>query len=115
MSFDFFERLRLGRIEKSIEYIRKAAATPNPFAPKQADVEDLQSEVAQLRLLVAVLYRLVLDKQVASETEIHALLSELDSADGKRDGGFQGDPVTGVPIVASEPPEEDNPLPRIRV
>lgn len=115
MSFDFFQDQRLRRIEKSVEHIRKASSTPNPFAPKQADIEDLQAEVAQLRLLVAVLYRALLNKGVASEAEIHQLLAELDAADGKRDGGFDGDPVSGAAIVQAESPDDDNPFPKIRV
>ncbi len=115
MTLNFSEWLRLGRVEQSVEHLRKAASTPNPFAPKQADIEDLQAEVGQLRLLVAVLYRLVLSKGVASEAEIHQLLAEFDAADGKRDGGFDGDPVSGAAIVKAESPEDDNPFPKIRV
>lgn len=113
MSFDIFDHYRLREIQRDVERLRKNAATPNPFAPKQADIEALQQEVGELRLLVAVLYRLVLDKGQASEAEIHALLGSLDAADGQRDGQFNGDPVTG--IAKPEPPPDENPFPKIRV
>ena len=109
---DLFEHFRLTNIEKSLDHLRQAVSRPNPFAARQADIETLQREVGELRLLVAVLYRAVLDKGLATEPEIHHLLSSLDSADGRRDGSFQGDPVTGVPRV--EPPEPENPFPKIR-
>jgi len=113
MSFDMLDHFRLREIQRTVEHLRKGSATPNPFAPKQADVETLQQEVGELRLLVAVLYRLLLDKGQFSDTEVHALLSTLDAADGQRDGRFSGDAVSGVP--KSEPPPDDNPFPKIRV
>lgn len=115
MSDSFFGHYRLRSIEKSLDHLRKAASTPNPFAPKQADIETLQAEVGELRLLVAVLYRVVLDKGLCNEAEIHTLLSTLDIADGKRDGAFQGDAVSGAPLVQPEIVEEENPMPKIRV
>ena len=72
MSFDYFDHYRLRSIEQSLQHLRKTVATPNPFAPKQGDVEALQREVGELRLLVAVLYRLLLDKGQCSETEVNA-------------------------------------------
>jgi hypothetical protein len=115
MSFDYFDHYRLRSIEQSLQHLRKAAATPNPFVPKQADVETLQREVGELRLLVAVLYRLLIDKGQCSETEVNALLSTLDLADGRRDGAFHGDAVSGQPLVKPEVVEEENLLPKIRV
>src|SRR5688500_10191795 len=96
---DFFDHYRLRAIQEDVEHLRKASYKPNPFAPKQADVEALQQEVGELRLLVAVLYRLILDKGLATEAEVHTLISSLDAADGKRDGAFQGDAVSGAPRV----------------
>jgi hypothetical protein len=109
---DLYEHYRLVSIEKRLDKLRQATSQPNPFAPKQADIETLQQEIGELRLLVAVLYRVILDKGLAAEPEIHHLLSTLDSVDGRRDGAFQGDAVAGVPRV--EPPEPENPFPKIR-
>jgi len=111
--FDIFDHFRLREIQRDVEHLRKAAYRPNPYGPKQADVEALQQEVGELRLLVAVLFRIMLDKGVAANTDIHALLAALDMSDGNRDGAFQGDAVTGAPRV--EPPEPENPFPKIRV
>ncbi len=111
----FFNDYRLHNIERSLEHLRKASSIPNPFAAKQADIKTLQKEVGELRLLVAVLYRLLLDKGTCTEAEIHTLLSTLDIADGKRDGAFHGDAVSGQPVVKPEVVEEDNGLPKIRV
>jgi hypothetical protein len=113
MSLDFFDHYRLREIQRSVDHLRKAATTPNPFAPKQADIETLQQEVGELRLLVAVLYRLLLTKGEISDTEVHAMISSLDASDGNRDGRFAGDAVSGNPQVA--PPADDNPMPKIRV
>jgi hypothetical protein len=115
MSADFFDHYRLRSIEQSLQHLRKTVATPNPFAPKQADIEVMQREVGELRLLVAVLYRLLLDKGHCNETEVNALLSSLAIADGKRDGAFQGDAVSGAPLVEPELVEDDHAMPKIRV
>lgn len=110
---DLFEHFRLSSIEKSLDHLRQTASRPNPFAAKQTDIETLQQEVGELRLLVATLYRLILDKGLATEGEVHTLLSSLDSADGRRDGAFQGDAVSGTPRV--DPPEAEGQFPKIRV
>lgn len=114
MTFDFFTDRRLRDIQKSVEHLRRAASTPNPFAAKQADIETLQQEVGELRLLVAVLYRLLLDQRQFELNDVLAQLSALDASDGKRDGQFCGDAVTGSPQVASEP-ADDHPFPNIRL
>jgi hypothetical protein len=115
MSFDFFTHWRLRDIQRSVDHLRAAAQRPSPFAPQQADIKALQQEVGELRLLTAVLYRLLLDKGHLLEPDVHALIASLDAADGRRDGAFQGDPVSGEARSSSEPPEDDNPFPKIRV
>jgi hypothetical protein len=112
MSLDFFDHFRLRDIQRNVEQLRKASLTPNPFAAKQADVLTLQQEVGELRLLVAVLYRLLLTKGQFTEGEINKLIASLDASDGNRDGQFQGDPVAGTPKVE---PVEENGMPKIRV
>lgn len=102
MSFDYF---KLAQTIRTVENLQKAALIPNPFAPKQADIEALQQEVGELRLHVAVLYRLLLTKGLLTKDEIHDLMNSLDQADGKDDGQFAGDPVSGV-SVATHPAEE---------
>jgi len=104
MAFDFLN-LRLAEAVKTVEQMKKAAGIPNPFAPKQADVEALQQKVGELRLQVAVLYRLLLTKGLITDAEIHELLESLDQADGKADGQFDGDPISGI-SVATHPTEE---------
>ena len=112
MSLDLFDHFRLRDIQRSVEQLRKAATTPNPFTAKQADIVTLQQEVGELRLLVAVLYRLLLTKGQFTEGEINSLIASLDASDGSRDGQFQGDAVTGTPEVE---PVEENGMPKIRV
>jgi hypothetical protein len=111
MSFDFLN-LRLYQTVEWVEQMKRAAATPNPFAVKQADIGALQQEIGELRLHIAVLYRLLLTKDLITEAEIHDLISSLDLADGKPDGQFDGDPVSGI-SVAMHPAEEPT-YPEIR-
>ena len=110
---DFFTYYKLQSIEQGLKRLRHTPT--NPFAAQKSDVDALQREVGELRLLVAVLYRVLLDQGQCNEAEIHALISRLDLADGKRDGTFQGDAVSGQPVVNPEMVAEDNGLPKIRV
>ncbi|WP_425617945.1 hypothetical protein NA78x_001635 [Anatilimnocola sp. NA78] len=115
MSFfdDFFvnDHQRIRNLQSQVERLRTSLSRPNPFAPKQGDIEQLQVEVAELRLQVAVLIQVLIQSGIATQPDLERCLADLDAADGKIDGQFDGNPVTGEP--APPPPPEQ--LPKIRV
>jgi hypothetical protein len=71
----------------------------NPFDASPSDVNSLRTENAELRLYVAVLFRLLISKGIASEDEVRTLINRIDAADGAVDAGFKGDVVTGRPVA----------------
>jgi hypothetical protein len=112
MAFDFFN-FRLADAVETVEHWKKASRIPNPFTAQKSDIEALQQQVGELRLQVAVLYRLLLSKGLLTETEIQDLLKELDLADGKADGQFDGDPISGISVA--DHPAEEPVYPEIRI
>lgn len=87
------------QLYRTVEHLKKTAGIPNPFVANKTDIAGLQQEVGELRLHIAVLYRLLLTKGFFTEAEVQSLIDSIDLADGNADGQFDGDPVTGVPIA----------------
>lgn len=104
------DRQRIRSLQTQVERLRSNLSKPNPFAPKQGDIEQLQVDVAEVRLHVAVLFRLLKEAGIASQAAIERCLVDLDAADGMIDGQFDGNPLTGEPA----PPPPVEPLPHIR-
>lgn len=104
MAFDFFHSLQVAETIKTVKHLKKAAGIPNSFAAQKSEIQALQLEVGVLRLQVAVLYQLLQTKGLFTQAEIQKVLESLDLADGKADGQFDGDPISGRSIA--DPSEE---------
>jgi hypothetical protein len=104
MAFDFFHSLQVAETIKTVKHLKKSAGIPNSFAAQKSDIQALQLEVGVLRLQVAVLYQLLQTKGLFTQAEIQKVLESLDLADGKADGQFDGDPISGRSIA--DPSEE---------
>jgi hypothetical protein len=104
MAFDFFHSLQLAETIQNVKHLKKAAGIPNSFAAQKSNIEALQLELGVLRLQVAVLYQLLLTKGLFTQADIQEMLESLDLADGKADGQFDGDPISGI-SVANNPAE----------
>ncbi len=67
----------------------------NKTALGQASVTDelcrLTAENNQLKLYVATIFRLLLDKQLVSFEELETLVDTIDREDGVEDGGYRGE------------------------
>jgi hypothetical protein len=84
--------------DQAAEIDRLKRQMRNPFDSGSSDVETLRAENAELRLYVAVLFRLLISKGIASDDEVRKLINRIDAADGAMDAGFNGDVVTGRPV-----------------
>ncbi len=66
----------------------------NKTALGQASVTDelcrLTTENNELKLYVATIFRLLLDKQIVSLEELESLVDAIDREDGVEDGGYRG-------------------------
>jgi len=63
-------------------------------------LEQLLGENAELRLYVAALVKLMIDKKVLSEKDVVACMEELDRSDGLADGAYDGPLMPGGASLA---------------
>jgi hypothetical protein len=111
---DYFRRLALDDLRKQINQLRRNLNSPNPSDAALSEVERLQAEIGELRLYVAVLFRLLFNRELTNLGEVTELLKLLDAADGQEDQAFEGDVITGEPAPRPDPGPEE-PQPNLRV
>ncbi|MBL8799871.1 MAG: hypothetical protein JNM56_38675 [Planctomycetia bacterium] len=90
------QRAEIDQLKRSL---RHRHAVPN----NDSEIERLSAENDELKLYVAALYRLLIQKRIATPDEIRTLVEKVDAADGQADGAFRGDVVPGRPTAV--PPE----------
>lgn len=70
--------------------LEKFALATDAASPLEARLQQLEANQERLFLICTALTELVRDKGLATETEIHAKLQEVDLRDGLADGKFGG-------------------------
>jgi hypothetical protein len=60
-----------------------------------AELVELWSEVLDLRLFVATLFRLLIDRKFVTADELRSLVEAVDASDGTADGVYRGEVVPG--------------------
>ncbi|HUS48479.1 MAG TPA: hypothetical protein VNA25_02760 [Phycisphaerae bacterium] len=76
------------------------------------EVELLQADVDQMKLTLACVLNVLLDKKMVSEEELLARAEEIDALDGKVDGKLRGQ-VKPDGAIAVEPREDSEELDRL--
>jgi hypothetical protein len=82
---------RAAEISRLEERLRSAR---NRDAAVNEEIQRLTVENNELKLYVATIFRVLLDKRLASPQELEAALRQVDLADGVEDGQLKG-PVRG--------------------
>ncbi|MCA9216374.1 MAG: hypothetical protein KDB27_25070 [Planctomycetales bacterium] len=91
---DIGNRLDIGDAERDIARLkRELDRVQDSKLSHEEQVARLQKEMAELRLYLAALLRLLHNKNVITESEIRTMVDAIDGEDGKVDGGYDG-PIT---------------------
>jgi len=109
---DWGQQMDLQEQRDEIDQLKRSLRTRSAFDNTGAEIARLSAENDELKLYVAALYRLLIQKRVATPEEIRTLVEKVDRADGQTDGAFRGDVVPGRPnAVPQEPrPGDRNPF-----
>jgi hypothetical protein len=73
---DFVLHLKLEKLEKQIEFIKRARKTPNPYEASSQDVQRLETEVACMRAYLHAIMRALVEKGIATEAELDRFAAE---------------------------------------
>jgi multidrug resistance efflux pump len=89
---DIGNRLDIADTERDIASIRRQiAAASHGDDTQNRRIQTLSRENAELKLYLAALTRLLLQKGAIERQELETLVDAIDAEDGQRDGGYQGE------------------------
>lgn len=108
---DWGQQMDLEEQRDEIDQLKRSLRTRHAFGNTDSEIARLSSENDELKLYVAALYRLLIQKRVATPDEIRTLVEKVDAADGQADGAFRGDVVPGRPTAARQEPRPGDPSP----
>ena len=83
------QQLDIGDIQEEVARLRAEVESRGANEPGQR-IQDLEDQVAELRLYVSVLLRIVTSKGLVTQDQLRRFAEALDAADGRRDGRFTG-------------------------
>jgi hypothetical protein len=87
------QQLDIGDIQEEIARLRAEVESRGTADPGER-MRALEDQVAELRLYVSVLLRIVTSKGLVTQDQLRRLAEALDSADGTQDGRFTGKDLT---------------------
>ena len=88
---NFGTRMDVAECEKMIEELYREATRKNRINHSQDDrIAELEKENGELKLYLAVLFRVLVSKEVFDLEEFRRLVEVIDREDGKADGQFDG-------------------------
>ncbi|MDX1963892.1 MAG: hypothetical protein SFX18_12110 [Pirellulales bacterium] len=95
MSYEFHE---FERLKCDFEVLRDSLSS----SPASDEIKVLQHEVAELRLYLAGLIKVLQQKNTVTLPELQEWLGFLDQSDGAKDHEFRGNPLTGQPAKPAQ-------------
>src|SRR5688500_18807861 len=92
---DVGQQCDLGEQRAGWERLKHSLRAEGRSESAGAERARLRAENGELKLYLAVLFRLLVAKGAATADEVRSLVRVVDESDGRADGTFQGDVVSG--------------------
>lgn len=83
--FDFCQHYRIDQIQKETSQVRVETAALRG-AGGNIDAAKLEEALGEIALALKTVQRMLVDKGVCSQEELHGMLKRVDLEDGKADG-----------------------------
>jgi len=83
--FDFYQHYRIDQIQKETSQVRMETAAVRG-AGGNVDAAKLEEALGEIALALKTVQRMLVDKGVCSQEELHGMLRRVDLEDGKADG-----------------------------
>jgi hypothetical protein len=82
---------KLRELHQEVDRLKKSARTSATTDPHRAQIDDLKAANGELRLYIAALFRVLVQKNIISRDDLSTLVDQIDEEDGLRDRSFDGD------------------------
>jgi hypothetical protein len=82
---------KISELNQEVDRLKQSARTSTLADPIQAQLNELRATNSELRLYVAVLFRVLKLKGIIEHDELAKLVEQIDDEDGKRDKAYVGD------------------------
>jgi hypothetical protein len=81
---------KLRELHQEVDRLKQSARTSATSNPHRAQLDELRAANGELRLYIATLFRVLVQKGVISRDDLSALVDQIDEEDGLRDRSFDG-------------------------
>ncbi|HEY1375772.1 MAG TPA: hypothetical protein VGF55_03225 [Gemmataceae bacterium] len=81
---------KVADLRREVDRLKESARSAAGADPGRAEPEQLRAAVGELRLCVAVLFRVLVTKGVIGRDDLAKLVEQVDDEDGRRDKSHAG-------------------------
>jgi hypothetical protein len=81
---------KIKELHQEVDRLKQSARTSATSNPHRAQLDELRAANGELRLYIATLFRVLVQKGVISRDDLSALVDQIDEEDGLRDRSFDG-------------------------
>lgn len=82
---------KISKLNEEVDQLKQAARSAADSDPVQAQLAGLRAASAELRLYVAVLFRVLQQKGIVGRDDLVKLVEQVDGEDGRQDKAYAGD------------------------
>jgi hypothetical protein len=82
---------KIATLNQEVDRLKQSARSSSETDPIRAQLDELRAANGELRLYVAVLFRVLKLKGIVARDDLVKLVEQIDGEDGRRDKAYQGD------------------------
>jgi hypothetical protein len=82
---------KISELNREVDRLKQSARSPTGADPIRAQLDGLRAANGELRLYIAVLFRVLKLKGIIGRDDLAKLIEQIDDEDGRRDKAYVGD------------------------
>jgi hypothetical protein len=82
---------KIAELNREVARLKQSAGSPTEADPVRAQLNELRAANGELRLYIAVLFRVLSLKGIIGRDDLTRLVEQIDAEDGRRDKAHAGD------------------------
>jgi hypothetical protein len=82
---------KIADLDREVDRLKQSARSSTGTDPIRAQLDELRAANGELRLYIAVLFRVLKLKEIIGRDDLAKLVEQIDDEDGRRDKAYVGD------------------------